>query len=94
MVPMHAQKRMEAFHERAPLSACGHPLPALRGEGRERGANLVHGPNARFWNRGGSPRTWKLGSHLGLKPTGTLPESVAACIAMLNPGKWNHVIAA
>src|SRR5205809_913346 len=31
---------------RAPLPALGHPLPALRGEGRERGANLVHGPNA------------------------------------------------
>src|SRR5207237_1626497 len=30
----------------APLPAFGHPLPALRGEGRERGANLVHGPNA------------------------------------------------
>jgi hypothetical protein len=23
---------------RTPLPACGHPLPALRGEGRERGA--------------------------------------------------------
>jgi len=31
---------------------------------------------------------------LGVKPTRTLPESVAACIAMLNPGKWKHVIAA
>src|SRR6266513_5548740 len=30
----------------APLPTFGHPLPALRGEGRERGANLVHGPNA------------------------------------------------
>src|SRR2546426_320079 len=28
-------------HEPAPLPACGQPLPALRGEGRERGANLV-----------------------------------------------------
>ena len=26
-----------AFHEPTPLPACGHPLPALRGEGRERG---------------------------------------------------------
>src|SRR5439155_19118335 len=46
MVPMHAQKRKGAFHEPSPYPACGHPLPALRGEGRERGANLVHGPNA------------------------------------------------
>src|SRR5947208_14577298 len=32
----------------APLPAFGHPLPALRGDGRERGANLVHGANARW----------------------------------------------
>src|SRR5213082_3449772 len=37
---------VEPLHEPTPLPACGHPLPALRGEGRERGANLVHGPNA------------------------------------------------
>src|SRR5213080_4435901 len=36
----------DALHEPSPLPAFGHPLPALRGEGRERGANLVHGPNA------------------------------------------------
>src|SRR5438093_11079554 len=36
----------KSFHEPPPHPACGHPLPALRGEGRERGANLVHGPNA------------------------------------------------
>src|SRR5438093_868800 len=29
------------------------PLPALRGEGRERGANLVHGPNACGKTKGG-----------------------------------------
>src|SRR5438132_5785651 len=32
----------------------GHPLPALRGEGRERGADLVHGPDSRP-NFGGVP---------------------------------------
>src|SRR5205823_13920423 len=36
----------KSFHEPPPHPACGHPLPAWRGEGRERGANLVHGPNA------------------------------------------------
>src|SRR5213083_2849624 len=46
MVPMHEQKRKGAFHAPTPLPAFGHPLPAWRGEGRERGANLVHGPNA------------------------------------------------
>ena len=45
MVPMHAKKRKGAFHEPAPLPAFGHPLPALRGEGRERGA--YHGALAR-----------------------------------------------
>src|SRR5947207_14792513 len=33
----------QKLHEPTPLPACGHPLPALRGEGRERGADLVHG---------------------------------------------------
>src|SRR5881396_3399346 len=46
MVPMRDSEIVEALHEPAPLPACGHPLPAVRGEGRERGANLVHGPNA------------------------------------------------
>ena len=55
MVRMRDCEVVEAARE-PPLSRpAGHPLPALRGEGRERGANLVHGPNACAKANEGSP---------------------------------------
>src|SRR5437667_7935079 len=37
MAAMSGWKTVGTFHEPTPLPACGHPLPARRGEGRERG---------------------------------------------------------
>src|SRR6266480_613113 len=68
MVPMHAKKRTEACHEPTPLQAFGHPLPALRGEGRERGACLVHGSNSR-------PSVWRCSLSMNRPLTPSLSPS-------------------
>src|SRR5207249_4409276 len=53
MVPMRGGRNVEALHEPAPSP---HPLPLQGGEGARRaGEGAVHGPNARWQKRGGSP---------------------------------------